>query len=98
MTNTEEKELVARGAECVAGDLILNRVLVGQYRNGQFILTPEGRHELDTVVVAAEAAPAKAAPRASTSRGKKAAQAEPADDAGAATEPDTNPAPEPDQV
>jgi hypothetical protein len=45
-----DKELISRGAECVFGDLLLNRVLVGMYRNGQFILTPEGSDELANVV------------------------------------------------
>lgn len=45
-----DKELIARGAEVVTGDLILGRTVVGHYRNGQFILTPEGANELDNVV------------------------------------------------
>ena len=47
-----DKELISRGAECVFGSLYLKRVLVGIYRNGQFILTPEGAEELDNVVEA----------------------------------------------
>lgn len=60
-----DKELIARGAEVVTGDLILGRTVVGQYRNGQFILTPEGAHELNNVVEvqAKEVAPATRAPR-----------------------------------
>lgn len=46
----KEQELMARGAEVVAGDMLLKRKLVGMYRNGQFILTPEGAEELDNVV------------------------------------------------
>ena len=45
-----DTELISRGAECVFGDLLLNRVLVGIYRNGQFILTPEGADELNNVI------------------------------------------------
>ena len=45
-----DKELLARGAECVCGDLILNRKTVGHYRNGQFIITPEGADILQNVV------------------------------------------------
>jgi hypothetical protein len=45
-----DKELIKRGAEVVTGDLILRRTVVGHYRNGQFILTPEGANELDTVI------------------------------------------------
>lgn len=46
----QDKELIARGAECVCGDLILNRKTVGHYRNGQFIITPEGADILQNVV------------------------------------------------
>lgn len=45
-----DKELISRGAECVFGDLLLNRKLVGMYRNGQFILTPEGADEIANVI------------------------------------------------
>jgi hypothetical protein len=56
-----DKELIARGAEVVTGDLIMNRKVMGHYRSGQFILTPEGVDELNNVVdvVAKEPAPAK---------------------------------------
>ena len=62
-----DKELIARGAEVVTGDLILGRTVVGHYRNGQFILTPEGAHELDNVVEvqAKEVVTLARAPRAS---------------------------------
>ena len=45
-----DKELISRGAECVFGNLYLKRVLVGVYRNGQFVLTPEGAEELANVI------------------------------------------------
>ena len=45
-----DKELISRGAEVVTGDLILNRKVVGKYRNGQFILTPEGADELENTI------------------------------------------------
>lgn len=48
-----DKHLIELGAECVAGDLILGRVVVGHYRNGQFILTPEGA-EIDKNVLDVE--------------------------------------------
>lgn len=48
-----DKHLIELGAECVAGDLILGRTVVGQYRNGQFILTPEGA-EIDKNVLDVE--------------------------------------------
>ena len=47
-----DKELISRGAECVFGNLYLKRELVGIYRNGQFIITPEGAQELDNVIEA----------------------------------------------
>ena len=74
----EEKELVARGADCVLGDLILNRVTVGRYRNGQFLLTPEGRNELDTVVQARPTAAPKAAKAAKATKAAEAAVHDPA--------------------
>lgn len=59
----QDKELIARGAECICGDLILNRTVVGHYRNGQFIITPEGADELANVVEvkATEVKPVKTA-------------------------------------
>ena len=59
----QDTELIARGAECICGDLILNRTVVGHYRNGQFIITPEGADELANVVEvkATEVKPVKTA-------------------------------------
>lgn len=59
----QDKELIARGAECVCGDLILGHKVVGHYRNGQFVITPEGADELTNVVEvkATEVKPAKTA-------------------------------------
>lgn len=57
-----DKHLIELGAECVAGDLILGRVVVGQYRNGQFILTPDGA-EIDKNVVDVEVKEVKEAPK-----------------------------------
>lgn len=37
-----EQDFLAAGAECVGGDLILNRVVVGKYRHGQFLPSDEG--------------------------------------------------------
>ena len=86
-----DKELIARGAEPVTGDLILNREVVGQYRNGQFILTPEGVAELarDAATPAtktAKAAKPTAAPATKTAKAAKPA-AEPAE-APAPADPD----------
>jgi hypothetical protein len=39
---SNEEALVAAGAECIAGDLILKRRVVGQYRNGVFQVSPAG--------------------------------------------------------
>lgn len=58
-----EQDFTAAGAECVAGDLILNRVVVGRYRNGQFILTDEGAM-MELPTAEDEAGPAAAAPAA----------------------------------
>lgn len=60
-----DKELISRGAELVTGDLILHRKVVGQYRNGQFMLTPEGVDELDNIVdVEVKETPVARKPRA----------------------------------
>lgn len=59
-----DKELIARGAEVITGDLILNRVVVGKYRNGQFIITPEGAEELQNVVQEGTKVVAQSKPRA----------------------------------
>ena len=76
----QDKELIARGAECICGDLILNRKVVGHYRNGQFIITPEGTDELNNVVeiqatVVTETKAPKAAVAAKTTKAPKAAVA-----------------------
>lgn len=59
---TPADRLISMGAQCVTGDLIRNRVVVGQYRNGQLILTKEGADLLDNVVDVEPKAPAVAAP------------------------------------
>lgn len=40
--NSVEQFLRDAGAQCVAGDLILDRKIVGQYRGGAFVATLEG--------------------------------------------------------
>lgn len=72
-----DKELIARGAEVVTGDLILGRAVVGHYRNGQFILTPEGAHELNNVVEV-QVKEVASTPRAARSTKKQAAVEAPA--------------------
>lgn len=66
-----DKDLIARGAQCVTGDLILRNKVVGFYRNGVFNITDDGEKELQVVEVAAtevrtqkavEATPAAAKP------------------------------------
>ena len=70
-----EKVLIERGAECVAGDLILNRRVVGQYRHGQFILTPDGADEVNNVVEVRATSAAADAPKApKSSKAAKAAK------------------------
>lgn len=71
-----DKELISRGAELVTGDLILHRKVMGQYRNGQFTLTPEGVNELENIVDVV----AKEVPTTRKLRGKKSDAPEPADE------------------
>lgn len=75
---SQEAELIRRGAECVTGDLILRNQVVGLYRNGQFILTPEGQSELDVVDVVAAEVPAESAPAAAPAKKPTARRAKPA--------------------
>ena len=58
---TNEKQLIARGADCVAGHLILRRKSMGTYLNGDFIISSDGLDELavEDVVVREVKAPAK---------------------------------------
>lgn len=54
MSTNPEKVFLERGAECVGGDLMLHRKVVGFYRDGSFIVTDAGREELnieDAVVI-----------------------------------------------
>ena len=81
-----EKILTELGAECVGGDLILNRVVVGMYRHGQFILTPEGQAVVDENVVDAVVTEAPAARVARKARSADAAKAPAEAEAPAATE------------
>jgi hypothetical protein len=60
---SELQRLKAMGAQCIGGDLILNRQTVGMLRHGQCIVTPEGA-ELLARPVAAPAAPVAAQPPA----------------------------------
>lgn len=85
-----DKELIARGAEPVTGDLILNREVVGQYRNGQFILTPAGVAELarDAATPAAKTAKTAAASAAKTAKAAKSAVAPAEASAPATADPD----------
>jgi len=62
-----EHVFTVAGADCVAGDLILNGVVVGQYRNGQFIMTEAGvakAKELEVVEEPPKASARKKAPKA----------------------------------
>lgn len=56
----DDKQFYERGAECVAGDLILDRVVVGRYRNGQFVLTAEGAELAESAAPEEPKAKAKA--------------------------------------
>lgn len=75
-----DKQFLDSGAECVGGDLILNRVVVGQYRNGQFVLTEAGAAmaKLEANTIDVEAKVVK--PR--TKKADKAAAPEPVVDDG----------------
>lgn len=53
-----EKALLALGADCVGGDLILGHQVVGHYRDGDFSMTDAGRAAI--TVEAAEDKPVKA--------------------------------------
>ena len=43
--------LLAKGAQVVGGDLIFKHKVVGQFRFGDFLLTPDGQAELEVVDV-----------------------------------------------
>jgi hypothetical protein len=51
-----DRRLKELGAQLVGGNLILNRVLVGKYRHGQFILEAEGQEALNEAPVPLEVA------------------------------------------
>lgn len=46
---SDADKLIEKGAQVVGGDLILRHQLMGQFRHGEFILTPEGQAELEIV-------------------------------------------------
>lgn len=79
-----EKALIARGAECVTGDLVLRNKVVGRYRDGNFYITPEGTAELEVEEVEAREVKPKApkAPKAAKAA-KAAKEADAAEDAAA---------------
>ena len=45
MSNVDK--LIALGAQAVGGDLVWKGQLLGQFRNGEFIITPEGEDALN---------------------------------------------------
>jgi hypothetical protein len=49
MSNLEK--LLEKGAQVVGGDLILRHKVMGQFRNGDFFVTPEGMDELEIIDV-----------------------------------------------
>jgi hypothetical protein len=79
-----ESQLRQLGAQCVAGDLLVGRVVVGHYRDGEFFATPEGVEMATNVVnvetrvveVADVPPPAPVEAISTRGRGKKAAPAE----------------------
>ena len=83
-----DKELIARGAQCVTGDLILKNKVVGKYRNGAFFISDDGLAELeidDVVVKEVAGAPTKATRASKAKAVEKPTKDEPAD---LATAPD----------
>lgn len=56
MSNVDK--LLAKGAQIVGGDLILRHQVVGKFRHGDFILTPEGEAELEITDVEVKEVPA----------------------------------------
>jgi hypothetical protein len=57
-------ELMARGAACVAGDIIFRGKSMGYLKNGVFVISDDGDAELTiTEVAAVEVAPKAAKPR-----------------------------------
>lgn len=76
MSNLEK--LLARGAELVAGDLILRGMSMGLLRNGDLQITPEGLNELEVQDVQAKPAPAPAKPpKSAPAKAPKPAKAAP---------------------
>lgn len=77
-----EKKLIDLGAECVCGDLILDQKTVGEYRDGSFRMTDDGRKllsrmEADEAVIVSVSEPAvepEPAPAPAPRRQRKAAQ------------------------
>jgi hypothetical protein len=52
MSNLER--LLAKGAQIVGGDVILRHKTMGRFRNGDFLITPEGVDELRVIDVVVE--------------------------------------------
>lgn len=44
---TNEQKLLALGAECVGGDLILRHKVLGRFRNGDLYLTDDGKQLIE---------------------------------------------------
>lgn len=55
------EKLLAKGCQVVGGDLILRHKTMGRFRNGDFLITPDGVAELQIIDV--EVAPTKAPTR-----------------------------------
>lgn len=75
MSNLEK--LLERGAECVAGSIIMRGKTLGNMRNGDLILTDDGLAELEVDEVPVRMTPKAAEPKpaAKTARAPKAAKA-----------------------
>lgn len=70
---SNDKKLIERGAQSVAGNLLLRNKIVGLYNNGDFSITEDGLSELEVVDVEAKPVKPAAPPKAPKAPSKKAA-------------------------
>lgn len=69
---SNEQKLIDMGAECVCGDLILNRQTVARYRNGTCMVTEAGLTVLQEAAEAASGSVEEVVTRAPRKTAKKA--------------------------
>lgn len=78
MSNVDK--LLEKGAQIVGGDLILRHQVVGKFRHGDFILTPEGEAELEITDVIVREVPTVEVKPVEHKRGRKPKATPPADE------------------